>query len=111
MPVAVPLLAPEWIVAERVGRLDSPRSVRTALSSHPSALQLDVFACGTVVASCRLDTRSDVMDRNLTVGDVVCGCGCRRRAGRVGVRSVAVRGDSVVVGPLVRGVEVSKRVH
>jgi len=46
----------------------------------------------------------------VAVGNVE-GCRCGRGTGRVDMRRVAVVGHSVVVSPLVREIEVSKRVH
>jgi hypothetical protein len=111
MPLAVPLTTPERIVAARICRLDPPRVVRAALRCDPAALHLKVLASRFMVARCRLRIASGA---RVAIRHMIRGS-CRRRtgAGRIDVSlsSVAIAWDRVVVGPLIRVIEVSKRVQ
>jgi hypothetical protein len=113
MPLAIPLTAPKRIVAPCIRRLDAPGVVRATLRRDSAVLHLYVFARGAVVARLgrgrmRTATRSCAM----AVRHVVCrsrGAGAWRV--HVGLRGVAVGRGGGVVGALVGGVEVSKRVQ
>jgi hypothetical protein len=113
MPLAIPLTAPKRIVAPCIRRLDAPGVVRAALRRDSAVLHLYVFARGAVVA--RLG-RGRICTATCSCAMAVRHVVCRGRgagAGRVhvGLRGVAVGRGGGVVGALVGGVEVSKRVQ
>jgi hypothetical protein len=117
MPLAVQLTAPERVVVACISRPDLTRIVCTALSRNPSVLHLDVFACRALlrvtVGVCwpRLPYHPRCRRLEgllLTVGHMV---GSRSGSRRVDICSVAIARHGVVVRPLVRVIEVSKRVH
>lgn len=112
MPLAVSLTAPKRVIAACIRWLDAPQIVRTALSRNPSRLGLIVLARRSLCS--RNIVVSIVHTSSMAVLHMIRGRGSRRaRSGRVDVSlgRVAVARNRVVVRPLVRGVEVSKRIQ
>jgi hypothetical protein len=115
MPLPVPLTAPKRIVAPCIRRLDAPGVIRAALRRDSAVFHLYVFARGAVVARLgRGRMRTATCSCAMAVRHVVCrsrsrGAGAWRV--HVGLRGVAVGRGGGVVGALVGGVEVSKRVQ
>lgn len=120
MPFAIQLTTPKRVIVARIGRADFPRIVGTTCSCNTAVFHLDLLTTGrllgmTVTVAKRGPRVSHhlwggMVRLGLGVGDVV-GCSGGGGAGRVDVRSVAVGGCRVVVGPLVGVAEVSKRIR
>jgi hypothetical protein len=113
MPLSIALATPKWIVTARICRLDASWIICAALRRDAAILHLYVFARGAVVA--RLGSgrmRTITRSRAVAVRHVVRRGG-GAGAGRVYVSlcGVAVGRGGVVVGALVGGIEVSKRVQ
>jgi hypothetical protein len=117
MPLAVPLAAPKRVVVACIRRLNPPCTVSTTLSRNSSILQLNVFAHWAVVAymsRCRRHANAMAASHCMAIRHMIRrGCSSRARSGRVdvGLCRVAIARRRVVVGPLVRVIEVSKRVQ
>lgn len=118
MPLAVTLLAPEGIIVARISRLDPPRVVRASLCRNPPVFHLDVFARRALgchrsrlgnTANVGITRRTSMAVRDM-VGRSRRGCTRSRRID-IGLRRVAIARCVVVVSPLVRVIEVSKRVQ
>jgi hypothetical protein len=112
MPLAVPLTTPERIIAARICRLDASQIVSTALSRNPPRLHLVIFARWS---RCRRNIVSSIArTTGMAILHMIRSRHSRRtRSGRVNVslRRVAIARHRVVVRPLVRRIEVSKRVQ
>lgn len=121
MPLAIDLAAPKRVVVARIRRPNLAWIVGPALRRNAPILQLNLFTGGGTAGRMTVDIRwpclpDYVRSRrgvrgDLAVGHMV-GSRCRRsRSRRVNVSCVTVARHRVVVGALVREVEVSKWVQ
>lgn len=118
MPLAIDFSAPKGIVVARIRRPDLTGIICTTLCRDPAVLHLNIlarWALSTMTVNVRWPRLSDYVVWGLiglctTIGDMVCS-GCCSTAGWVDMRRVAIVRHRIVVGPLVRSIEVSKRIH
>ncbi len=116
MPLAVALATPEWIVVTCIRRLDAAGMIRASLGRDTTVLHLNIFARSRAVIARRCVSFSDrrsVRRRSMAIRHMVRRrSGCRRRTRRVDVSlMIAIARHGIVVAPLIRRVEVSKRVQ
>ena len=118
VPLASDFSAPKGIVVARVCRPDLTGMICSTLCCNPPVLHLNILArwtLSTMTVDVRWPSLSDhvvwgLVGLRVAVGDMVCS-GCCSTAGWIDMRRVAIVRHRVVVSPLVRGIEVSKRVH
>lgn len=117
MPLAADFATPEGIVIACISRSNLPGIIGTSLCCNTSILHLNLFACWAGCVAVTMGKCRPRLSHYLRGGCAIAGgrgvcdmIGCCWTR-RIDVRRVAVARHCVVISPLVRRIEVSKRVY